>query len=138
MVCDLGWRCVFVRSYSRQRLGFGNELLMGVQDKWLQAVDGNLAIRLLPSLDGRLGQGASSKDNTPGRRCSAWGPGKSIGRPSSERAGRIIINLVARGDPLKGLERRGRRLPHAACQRSPNIRGPDGARLGKREKRQGV
>jgi hypothetical protein len=59
MVCDLDWRCVFVHSYSRQRLGFGNELLMGVQDKWLQAVDGNLAIRLLPSLDGRLGQGAS-------------------------------------------------------------------------------
>jgi|GEM_PF-5115984 len=43
MVCDLDWRCVFVRSYSRQRLGFGNELLMGVQDKWLQAVDSNLA-----------------------------------------------------------------------------------------------
>jgi hypothetical protein len=28
--------------------------------------------------------------------------GKRIGRPPSERAGRIIINLVARGGPLKG------------------------------------
>jgi hypothetical protein len=75
---------------------------MNVQDKWPQAVDGNLAIRLSPFLDGRLGQGVSSRDNTPGRRCSAWGPGKRIGRPPSELAGRIIINLVARGVPLKG------------------------------------
>jgi len=33
---------------------------MSVQDKWLQVVDGYLAIKLLPSSDGRLGRGASS------------------------------------------------------------------------------
>jgi hypothetical protein len=74
----------FVCSYSRQRLGISNELLISVQGKWLQVVDGNLAIRLLPSLDGRLRRGEFIGQHAGEALFRLRAPGKRIGRPPSE------------------------------------------------------
>jgi len=113
---------------------------MGMQGKWLQVVDGNLAIKLLPFLDGGWGGALVHRTTRRGGVVQPGAPGKRIGRPPCERAGRIIINLVARGRPAEGRLRIvgiGYRMTQLRLSKISNIEGPE-VRLEKREKRQGV